>query len=251
MNKGSIASPSILTNFLTTSDHQKIAYSHYNCGHDKAIVIAHGFFDSKDSILIKNLKDSLIDVYDVIMFDFRGHGKSNGLFTWTSRESYDLEKVLDYTKRNYTKIGLIGFSYGAAVSIQVLSEDKDIASFIAISTPYDSTKIDYHFWNLDLENDIFYNFGEGGKNKGIRSGPFWLAKKRPIDLIGKLTCPTLYIHGEKDWVTGNYHSTKLYEKTKAKKKIVIIKNGSHAEFLLRKTKKETVKLIRDWFKETL
>lgn len=242
---------SILTGFLTTSDHKKIAYHHYDFGHDKVIVVAHGFFDSKESLLMKKLKESLIDTYDLIMFDFRGHGKSNGLFTWTSKERHDLARILNYAKKKYNKIGLIGFSYGAAVSIQILAEDKDIASFISVSAPYDSTKIDYHFWNLDLENDIFYNFGDGGKNKGVRPGPFWLAKKRPIDLVDKLTCPVLYIHGEKDWVTENYHSSKLYEKTKAKKKIAIIKNGSHAEFLLRKTKKETVKLIKDWFKETL
>ncbi|MEW6104210.1 MAG: alpha/beta hydrolase [bacterium] len=245
--------PVVTSNFLITKDNKKIAYDHYQFGHDKVIVIAHGFFNSKDAVLIQRLKDIIIDSYDVIIFDFRGHGKSKGLFTWTTKECYDLERVLEYAKENYSQIGIIGISYGAAVSIQILSERNDIATFIAISAPYDSMKIDYHFWNLDLENDIFYNLGAGGKNKGVMPGPFWMPKKKPIDLVDKITCPVLYIHGEKDWVTRKYHSVKLYEKTKAKKKIAIIKDGSHAEYLLRPNKggAETVELIVNWLKETL
>lgn len=246
------AMPLITSDILTTADNHKIAYVHYQSGRKKAVIIAHGFFNSKDSALIRKLKDYLINTYDVIIFDFRGHGKSSGLFSWTTKESLDLKKVLEYAKKKYSKIGLIGFSYGAAIGIQVLAEDRAIASFIAIGAPYDCNKIECHFWDLDIENDIIYNLGEGKVGKGIRPGPFWLKKKKPIDLIDKLSCPVLYIHGEKDWVIRYAHSQKLYEKTKAKKKITIIKNGSHAEYLLReKTRKETAGLIRDWFKQTL
>lgn len=246
-----VVAPLVITNMLTTPDKQKITYTHYNAGHQQVVIIAPGFFNSKDSLLIKKLKDDLIDRYDVLIFDFRGHGKSSGLFTWTSKENLDLETVLDYAKNKYQKIGIISFSFGAAVSIRVLTERNDIASLIAISAPYDCSKIEYHFWNLDLENDIFYNLGAGKTGKGIRSGPFWLAKKKPIDLVDKLKCPVLYIHGDKDWVTGYAHSQKLYEKTKVKKKLAIIKNGSHAEYLLRKNEQETINLIRDWLEETL
>ena len=83
--------PAILSGTLFTSDHQKIAYRHYNVSHEKVIIIAHGFYNSKDAILLKKLKDNLMDSYDVIMFDFRGHGKSSGLFYWTSKEELDLK----------------------------------------------------------------------------------------------------------------------------------------------------------------
>jgi len=71
---------------LTTADNHKVAYRHYTAGHKKAIIIAPGFFNSKDAVLLKRLKGHLIDTYDVIMFDFRGHGESSGLFTWTAKE---------------------------------------------------------------------------------------------------------------------------------------------------------------------
>ena len=241
----------ILSAILLTSDKHKISYDHYECGHKAVVVIAHGFFTSKESVLLKKLKDGLTDTYDVIMFDFRGHGKSSGLFSWTTHESHDLEAVLQYAKTRYTTIGLIGFSLGAAISINVLSEADAVDSFIAISAPSDFEKIEYHFWRLNFEEDIVYNCGEGGKGKGIRPGPFWLKKQKPIDAVDKVTIPILYIHGDKDWVVGDNHSKKLYEKTTAEKKIAIIKNGTHAEYLMRKNSKDVVELIRDWFRQTL
>jgi len=234
-----------------TSDNVKIAYDHYTAGHEQAVIIAHGFFNSKDAALIQRLKDSLVELYDVIIFDFRGHGKSSGVFTWTSKEHYDLESVLDYVKSKYRKVGLIGFSYGAAISIQVGAEKRGIDSLIAISAPSDSSKIDYQFWKLDVENDIVYNLKEGRKGKGVKPGKFWLDKKKPIDCVEKLSCPVLYIHGDKDWVTKSSHSQKLYNKTRSQKKIAIIKNGAHAEYLLRKNKKETFTIIKEWFQQTI
>lgn len=241
----------ILSAILLTSDKHKIAYDHYECGHKAAVIIAHGFFTSKESVLLKKLKDALTDTYDVIMFDFRGHGKSSGLFSWTAKEPEDLETVLQYAKTRYTTIGLIGFSLGAAISINLLSKTDAVDSFVAVSAPSDFEKIEYHFWKLDLEEDILYNLGEGGKGKGIRPGPFWLKKQKPIDLVGKITIPILYIHGDRDWVVSDNHSKKLYAKTTAKKKIAIIKNGTHAEYLLRKNEREVVGSIQDWFKQTL
>lgn len=243
---------SVKTGYLKTKDAQRIAYDYYKSGHEHIIIIAHGFYNSKDAVLIRRLKDYLINDYDLFIFDFRGHGKSSGSFTWTTKEHLDLEAVIKYVKGKYAKIGLIGFSYGAAISMEVLVKNPGIGSFVAISAPSDSMKIDYHFWKLDFENDILYNLiGEGSKNKGIRPGAFWLKKTRPIDIIGKLKVPVFYIHGDKDWVTGHAHSQKLYAKTRSKKMIKIIRGGRHAEYLLRKSPVKFVNMIKKWFYETL
>lgn len=244
--------PMILSSILSTSDNHKVSYEHYKYGHNKVVVIAHGFFCSKDVALIKKLKDALIDNYDVIAFDFRGHGRSSGLFSWTAKERRDLEAVLDYARSRYDKIGLIGFSLGAAISVDVLASTDKADSFIAVSPPLEFNKINFSFWDLDIENDIFYNLGEGRTGKGVRPGAFWLKKPKPIELVKEIRIPILYIHGDKDWVIGHQHSQKLYDKTQSpKKEIHIIKNGPHAEYLIRKNAKEVLALIRQWFKETL
>lgn len=236
---------------LITKDNHKVSFEHFACGHSQVVIIAHGFFNSKESPLLKKLKDSLICDYDVIMFDFRGHGKSSGLFSWTSRENLDLEAVLDYAKKEYKKIGLIGFSFGAAISIAVLAKVDAASAFIAISSPSEFEKIDYRFWDLDVEEDIFYNLGKGKAGKGVRPGAFWLKKPKPVDLVRKIKCPVFYIHGDKDWVVRHWHSQRLFENTQAKKEIKIIKGGTHAEYLLRKEPQKIIDLIKEWLNDNL
>ncbi len=241
----------IITGQLLTKDKNKIAYKHYSSGHSTVIIIAHGFFNSKDSRLLLELKDYLTGAYDVVMFDFRGHGESSGLFSWTSKEHFDLESVLDYVKPQYKNIGLIGFSLGAVISINVLSRTDKVKSFIAVSAPSEFKKINFQFWKLDFENDILNNIGEGRIGKGVRPGPFWLNKPKPIALINKIKIPILYVHGDKDWVVRYKHSQELHAKTGPGKAISIIAGGPHAEYLIRKNRLQTFVLIKEWFANTL
>ena len=100
---------------------------------------------------------------------------------------------------------------------------------------------------------MFYTLftSEGRKGRGFRPGPFWLKKERPIDNVAKLSIPVLYIHGGKDWVISPWHSKALYEKTNSTKKLVMIKKGPHAEYLMKNSKKELAEEIRKWFEQTL
>jgi pimeloyl-ACP methyl ester carboxylesterase len=245
--------PIVLSNYLITPNKHKIAYTYFNAGHKNVVIIAHGFYNSKDAIILQNLAKSLLDDYDVFMFDFSGHGKSSGLYTWTSHEDKDLKTALDFLKNKYTKKGLIAFSLGGSVSINILSKYQLTDSLICISVPSEFNKIDYQFWKLDWKGDLIYTLftREGRIGRGFRPGPFWLKKEKPLDNVGKIKIPILYIHGEKDWVVKPWHSKVLYEKTNSRKKLVYIKNGTHAEYLIRDNPKELIGLIKEWFSETL
>lgn len=248
------SSAEVLNGQVHTSDGQTISYTHYENGSDKIVIIVHGFFNSKDSVLIKKLIERLSYDYDVFAFDLRGHGKSSGLFTWTSREGNDLEAVLEFLEGKYSQEAIVGFSYGAGISINVLAKnDHGVDSLVCVSAPSDPDKIDYKWWKLDLENDISYSLlkKDGRKGKGVRPGPFWLKKEDPIDNIEKIDIPTLFIHGNKDWVVGEWHSKALYDKTKAEKDILIIEGGFHAEYLMRHNEDIFVKAVQDWLKDTL
>ena len=242
----------MIADSLLTVDGQTIHYDLYQHGHKRLIIIAHGFFNGKDALLLKELGQALSDEYDVLIMDFRGHGKSKGLFYWTSKESLDLEAILSYAQQGYQKIGVIGFSLGAATSIITAARVSSIDSLISISAPTEFEKIEYRFWELDVENDILYNLiGNGRIGKGVRPGPFWLKKDKPIERVESIKSPVLYLHGEADWLIKPWHSEELYKRTKTQKDLAIIKNGPHAEYLIRKNKEETLHLIRTWFKKTL
>lgn len=242
------------TNFVTALDHKRIYFDHYQNGFKKLVIIAHGFFNSRKAVLLKELGEILSQDYDVLLMDFRGHGQSEGLFYWTSKEYLDLQAIVQYARPQYEKIGVVGFSLGAATSLIVAAQTNTIDSLIAISAPAEFWKIEYNFWQLNIENDIMYSlFRVGRLGKGVRPGPIWLKKENPIDVVGKIQCPIFYIHGEADWLIKPWHSQELFEKTKSKKKLTIIKNGPHAEYLLRenKNREEVLKYIQEWFTQTL
>jgi len=241
-----------LSGYLVTLDQHKVYYDQYKSGHNKVIIIAHGFFNSKQAVILKQLGEALSNEYDVILFDFRGHGQSKGRFYWTAKEYLDLLGIVEFANKSYEKIGLIGFSLGAATSIIAASKTMLINSIISISAPAEFAKIDYNFWKFDVKNDLFYIlFGEGRHGKGVRPGPFWHKKEKPIEIVKKTGIPIFYIHGDSDWIIRHWHSEELYKNTAAFKRLSIIKNGPHAENLFRKHKDEMLYLIRKWFNETL
>ena len=241
-----------LSGYLITSDDHHIHYDQYKTGHYKAIIIAHGFFNSKQAVLLGQLAEALKNDYDIILFDFRGHGQSKGLFCWTSKEYLDLLRVVEFAAKSYESIGLIGFSLGAATGIIAASKTSLIKSIVSISAPAEFEKIDYHFWRLDLKNDLLYNlFGEGKQGKGVRPGPFWYKKEKPLEIVKASMVPIFYIHGDADWVIRPWHAEKLYQNSIALKRLNIIKNGPHAEYLFLDHKDELLRSIRKWFHETL
>lgn len=244
--------PEILNRCVDSRDGQKVYLDHYRHQHEKLVIIAHGFFNSKSSVLLRGLADELLADYDVAVLDFRGHGQSPGLFYWTTKEYLDLEAVIDLLVPQYEAIGLIGFSLGAATSIITASRSDKIQSLIAISPPTEFEKIEYHFWELDPDHDIFYNLvGEGRYGKGVRPGPFWLKKDKPINCIEKVKAPILFIHGTKDWLIKPNHSVQLFAAAKGKKLLKMIEGGPHAEYLLLKNREETLSAVLSWLRETL
>lgn len=248
-----VSAAEVLKNlWVTTADGQKIFFDHYKMGSENVVIIAHGFFNSKSAVLLKDLgQEMLNEGYDVISMDFRGHGESPGLFCWTAKEHLDLEAVLDFAKRSYKKVSVIGFSLGAAISIIVASRTAHIDRLILVSPPISFSEIEFYFWECNFEHELFYSMvGEGRFGKGVRPGPLWLSKDKPIDSIEKVTCPTLFIHGDIDWVIRHRHSLALYEKARCEKKIVIIREGPHAEYLIQRKRAEILNPIKEWLSQT-
>lgn len=238
---------------VMSEDGQKVFLDHYKSGHSKAVIIAPGFFNSKSALLLKELAGILSDRYDVAAMDFRGHGQSSGVFYWTAKEYLDLKAVIGYLRPQYRALGLIGFSLGAATSIITAAmPDVDVQTVIAVSPPTEFEKIEYRFWELEPDHDIFYNLvGEGRYGKGVRPGPFWLKKDKPIHCVSKVRAPILFLHGTKDWLIKPEHSERLYEAAQSKKRLAMIEGGPHAEYLILKNREASLTHILNWLKETL
>lgn len=241
---------------LHTADKVSIAYEHDLRGHRHLVIVCPGFFNSMQNRWMKAARQIVGQKYDSLIFDFRGHGKSSGKFTWLARERLDLEAVFRYAAQfDYSSIGILAFSLGAAVSLNTVSRGTAAASMILISAPVSFWNINYHFWEPQMFSDLKDNFECNWEGKGARIGNLFMRKPRPITQIRHIkNIPIMFIHGTKDWIIKDYHSRQLYEAYNAPddwKKLVLIKDGLHAERLIQYNGEIMEETIMGWFHRTL
>ena len=109
---------------------------------EKTVIPLHGYTRSRwDEVYMKPTIEFLLkEGYSVLVFDFRAHGKSEGKFTTVGdRELIDVISAIDWLEKNHPekaeRIGLVGFSMGAVVTIRALTEDERITCGVADSPP--------------------------------------------------------------------------------------------------------------------
>lgn len=216
---------------IHTKDNINIAINHYKNNHDEVVIVAPGWCMTKDSAAFCKISEMFAKFYDVISFDFRGHGKSGGFYTFTSKEIMDMDCVVRFArKNNYKKIYLAGFSLGAAISVIYASKSRFIDKVIAVSAPADFDKIENEMWRKEAWGETFKKF-ELERFASIRPYPIFLKKIKPIDVVNKIKAPTLFVAGENDPTVHPWHTKELYKKAVCPKKYKEYKNGCHAEDL--------------------
>ena len=234
--------------FATTADNVKIAFNLYQTGHKNVVIICPGWFMTKDSKAFSTLAEDLSEKYDVIAMDFRGHGKSGGLYTFTSKELLDLDAVVDFARGNYEKINLAGFSLGGAVVLIYGAQNTDINRIIAVSAPSDFYKIENKMWHPNAWIPTFKKF-EPKRWVSVRPSPVIRKKIKPLNIADKIKAPTLFVAGSEDVTVYPWHTKKLYEKAVCPKKLEIFENGIHAEDLFLSEPERFLNLCFDWLEK--
>jgi len=233
---------------LTTKDKINIAVNHYQNGHEEVVIVAPGWCMTKDSDAFCKISEMFAQHFDVICFDFRGHGKSDGLYTFTAKELMDMDAVVRFARKNdYKKIYLAGFSLGAAIAVIYAAKSRFIDNVIAVSVPADFDKIENQMWRKEAWGETFKKF-ELTRFASIRPYPLSLEKIKPIDVIEKIKAPVLFVAGEKDPTVHSWHTKALYEKAVCPKEYKEYKNGCHAEDLFLHFEDDFTRLCLEWLK---
>jgi fermentation-respiration switch protein FrsA (DUF1100 family) len=185
--------------------------------------------------------------FAVLIFNFRGSGVSGGnldILGWAR----DLKAVIDYLcalpEVDKSRLCLLGFSAGAAVSIYIASSDKRVSSVAACASPAEFTK-------LGEGQSLIERFRSIG---AIRDKDFppsaeeWLNGFRlvkPINYVAEISPrPLLLVQGSKDETVDVSHAYQLYEKAGEPKKLVIVDGAGHR---LRRDD-EAMAVVLDWLK---
>lgn len=221
-----------------------------------AILLLHGFTGIRDewgrfNKLAENLSN---EGFANLRIDMRGSGESEGKFRDTTvyTEKDDALAAIDYlTKQGYEKIGLVGLSLGGLVSLLTILEIE--ISAMCLWAPAIYYKAERHLRGKEKELD------ERGYiiTFSVMSGePFEVDKKffetlneiNTDGVLGKVKCPTLIIHGERDEnvpIEGSKRAIKLMN---CKKELKIIPDEDHDFY---KQIDEVINLTVEWFKKYL
>ena len=172
-----------------------------------------------------------------LSLEYSGHGKSSGVFTKgnISIWSNDTKKVINKIVKKNNFI-LIGSSMGAWISMNLFKDyKKQIKGFLGIgAAPEFLTRLMWNKFSNKIKQEIkqkgFANIETGGYKYPISSQLIKDGMQNKV-LSKKLNLkiPVTMIHGQKDEVVPVLFSKKVLSSfNKAKKKLVVIKNGDHS-----------------------
>ena len=244
--------------YLKLANNKKIRYLNNHYQSNLYIVFLHGFMSDiegeKPNTILKYAKKNKLGF---LALEYSGHGKSSGKFTngniskWSKEVELMINKVVK--KNNFV---LVGSSMGAWLSLkQFKIFKKQIKGFLGIGSAPEF-----------LENLMWKKFTKKMKKEIIKKGvcnlkhgdyeypiTYQLIKDgRKNKVLNKKITTNISItmlHGEKDEVVPKNYSKKVLKIfNKAKKKLIIIKNGKHSlssKLGLKKIIVELNKIISD------
>ena len=197
------------------------------------MIICHGFSTSKDNKTGSELV-AIFDEGDVstFRFDFYGHGESDGKFediTLTEAVDDCLNAIKFIKEKGFSKIGLIGGSFGGMVSLIVASKTNDLF-VLALKCPVSDllgkivskeSKIKLAIWRL--KGIAEYKEGFMLKYSFLEDAEKYNA---PYKEYEKIKIPTIIVHGDKDATVPIEHSIKASKIIK-NCKLEIIKGADH------------------------
>tara|TARA_B100001173_G_scaffold33176_1_gene25808 strand:+ start:40 stop:789 length:750 start_codon:yes stop_codon:yes gene_type:complete len=247
-----------MSNFkiLKISKFKRLRYLSINKSANLHVVFLHGFMSDVEGEKPKNfLKYCKERKLGFLAIEYSGHGKSSGNFTkgniskWTKEVKISIKKIIK--KKNFI---LIGSSMGSWLSLnQFKFFNKQIKGFMGIgSAPEFLDRLMWKKFSKKIKKEIIkkkiYQLKHGEYEYPITYQLIKDGKKNKVlEKKYKIKIPVTMIHGSKDEVVPVSFSKKILNIfKKARKRLLVIKNGDHSlssKINLKKINKELDKML--------
>jgi len=215
-----------------------------------AVVLMHGFRGDRRQMLARASFLSEAG-YGVLLFDFQAHGESPGKqITIGYLESRDAQDAVEFMKKNNygEKLGVIGLSMGGAAAI-LASPALEVDAMVLEAVYPDIEQA--------VANRVERYLGAWARGLGrllimqlpLRAG---IEKEalRPIDRVGAIKSPKLFIVGANDRHTKLDESREFFAAASEPKELWVVEAAAHVD-MHQMVKEEYERRILDFFEERL
>jgi pimeloyl-ACP methyl ester carboxylesterase len=219
---------------IVTDDGVPIDVVHLAGEGDLAIVLAHGFAQSWQRPGVWKVATGLNRTGGVILFDFRGHGRSGGVSTLGDREIKDVDVAVAYARElGYRRIATVGFSMGASIVLRHAGLCGGVDAVVSVSGPgrwYYRGTIPMRGLHWAVENRAGRLVTKRFLNTRIYDGRWDPIPMPPAEAAALIApVPLLIVHGDRDSFFPVEHAHQLFSAARDPKELWIVPGFGHAE----------------------
>ncbi len=201
----------------------------------RTLLICHGLGGNRSLFLPYVAVGDALNA-NVLLFDFRGHGDSEGhTVSFGYRERLDVLAAVDYLRRQRPEQARSVLGLGVSMGSSGL-----IAAAAEVEPPLAGVIIDSGFASASELTDSILRVvpeplrsglaGVGMPVASLHAG-CWLPDVRPVEQIGRLRAPVLFIHARGDDMIPVAQGLRLHEQAAAPKSIWIAETTGHSSAL--------------------
>jgi len=215
------------------------------------VLLLHGYRDAKEDVAHWALCLAQYG-YRCVLVDLRGHGRSSGDFIgFGAFEVNDLKMVLDDLQNRglvSVKVGVLGVSYGASMSLLWAAKDKRVGAIVALEPFSNAAHAVVEFAHgvaprqaAKISDETFATAVKKAAQRGNFSwseGDVWAA-------MSQVTVPVLFYHGAKDSWMSPENSRVLAAQAHVPSRLVILPDDDHVILSMRLG--SIVPEVREWF----
>jgi alpha-beta hydrolase superfamily lysophospholipase len=200
-----------------------------------SVVLAHGFTASSTHADVEALVRSLVaSGYDVVAYDARGHGRSEGRCTLGDLERHDVAAAIRATDPASGPVLLVGISMGAIAVLRHTAEPRRpdtpaVAGVVTVSAPA--------HWKLPRNARGVLSAGLTSTALGRAVAARWLGvrlatsrrrSEAPVELVRRIDVPLAIVHGIDDPFLPSSNARALYDAAGEPRRLDLVPGAWHA-----------------------
>ena len=195
------------------------------------VILVHGFAASRmDGALVRQAEALHEAGFDVVTYDSRGHGDSDGLCTLGDLERHDVAAAVEGDRRPDRPVVVVGASMGAISVLRYAAcTDARVDGVVAISCPA-AWRAPRSAQGMAAAALTQTRLGRrlADRRMRVRLSPIWSNPEPPTTLIARIDAPVALVHGQADRFIRSSDAVELYRHTRDPRRLDLVPGMGHA-----------------------